>query len=102
METYSKVVISGLISARTIVQPVAVYCRTTVDRTTGMGYGPDGLSAFEVAVENGYTGTEEQWLLTLKGDKGDKGDTGIDFNITASPTEPQNPAVGDLWIDTSI
>ena len=27
-----------------------------------------GLSAYEVAVKNGYTGTEEEWLLTLNGD----------------------------------
>ena len=27
-----------------------------------------GLSAFEIAVKNGYTGTEEEWLLTLNGD----------------------------------
>jgi hypothetical protein len=42
--------------------------------------GSDGLSAYEVAVENGFVGTEEEWLESLrqgpKGDKGDKGDTG--------------------------
>ena len=27
-----------------------------------------GLSAYEVAVKNGYTGTEEEWLQTLNGD----------------------------------
>lgn len=30
-----------------------------------------GLSAYEVAVKNGYTGTEQEWLTSLKGDKGD-------------------------------
>lgn len=35
-----------------------------------------GESAYEVAVRNGYLGTEEEWLATLKGEKGDKGDTG--------------------------
>ena len=44
--------------------------------------GADGLSAYEVAKENGFTGTQAQWLASLvgpqgaKGDKGDKGDTG--------------------------
>lgn len=28
----------------------------------------DGLSAYEIAVENGYTGDEESWLASLKGD----------------------------------
>lgn len=68
--------------------------------------GEDGISAYEVATENGYEGTEEEWLLSLigrglefqwnenqlgvrvegeteyqysddlKGEKGDKGDIG--------------------------
>lgn len=38
--------------------------------------GPQGFSAYEVAVKNGYVGTEQEWLASLKGDKGDKGDTG--------------------------
>ncbi len=29
--------------------------------------GPEGKSAYEVAVEEGYTGTEEEWLLSLQG-----------------------------------
>lgn len=33
-----------------------------------------GASAYEIAVANGYVGTEEQWLESLKGEKGDKGD----------------------------
>lgn len=38
--------------------------------------GKDGASAYEVAVKNGYQGTESEWLASLKGDPGDKGDTG--------------------------
>lgn len=38
--------------------------------------GTDGKSAYELAVDNGYTGTLAEWLLSLKGEKGDKGDTG--------------------------
>ena len=41
--------------------------------------GPQGLSAYQVAVKNGFVGTEQEWLDSLvgeKGDKGDKGDTG--------------------------
>lgn len=33
-----------------------------------------GYSAYEVAVINGFKGTEEEWLASLKGDKGDKGE----------------------------
>ena len=51
-----------------------------------------GESSYEIAVKNGYVGTEEEWLLSLKGengekgekgDKGDKGDPGetVDVNV---------------------
>ena len=39
--------------------------------------GEKGYSAYEVAVKNGYTGTEAEWLATLKGDKGEKGEPGV-------------------------
>lgn len=34
----------------------------------------NGYSAYEVAVANGYEGTEKEWLEFIKGPKGDKGD----------------------------
>lgn len=40
-------------------------------------YGKDGKSAYEVAVKNGFEGTEAEWLESLKGEKGDKGEQGI-------------------------
>lgn len=36
--------------------------------------GADGLSAYEVAVANGFVGTEAEWLLSLQGESG--GDPG--------------------------
>lgn len=36
--------------------------------------GQDGLSAYAVAVAEGFTGTEQEWLGSLKGEKGDTGD----------------------------
>ena len=38
--------------------------------------GVNGASAYEIAVQHGYSGSEEAWLASLKGEKGDKGDTG--------------------------
>lgn len=35
--------------------------------------GKNGISAYEVAVENGFVGTEEEWLKSLRGEKGDRG-----------------------------
>lgn len=38
--------------------------------------GPQGLSAYQVAVANGFAGTQPEWLASLKGEKGDQGDQG--------------------------
>ena len=44
--------------------------------------GIQGLSAYQVAVQHGFEGTEDEWLISLKGEKGetgpkgDKGETG--------------------------
>lgn len=37
-----------------------------------------GLSAYEIAVQNGFTGSETQWLESLKGDNGKDGTNGKD------------------------
>ena len=38
--------------------------------------GADGKSAYEIAVANGFVGTETAWLASLKGEKGDIGAQG--------------------------
>lgn len=38
--------------------------------------GKDGKSAYEIAKENGYSGTKEEWLLSLKGERGPAGPEG--------------------------
>lgn len=72
-------------------QALAVSKKYTQDSLEGAGAlkGDPGKSAYEVAVDEGYSGTEEEWLASLvgpqgkkgadgdKGDKGDKGDMGI-------------------------
>jgi hypothetical protein len=40
--------------------------------------GVEGKSAYEVAKETGYTGTKAEWILSLKGEKGDTGANGVD------------------------
>ncbi|MDE5861536.1 MAG: collagen-like protein [Ruminococcus sp.] len=39
--------------------------------------GKDGLSAYEIAQNNGFEGTLTEWLTSLKGDKGDTGKQGV-------------------------
>lgn len=43
----------------------------------GGGQGVPGKSAYEIAVEQGFIGTVDEWLLSLRGPAGAKGDTGI-------------------------
>ena len=38
--------------------------------------GKDGKSAYQIAVVQGFAGSEAAWLASLKGEKGDKGDAG--------------------------
>lgn len=48
--------------------------------------GPQGLSAYEVALENGFVGTEEEWLASLVGPQGEPGDGGGGAgNLEAGP-----------------
>ena len=58
--------------------------------------GADGDSAYDIAVDNGFVGTEEQWLASLKGDKGDKGDTG---NTGATGANGYTPIKGVDYFD---
>ena len=55
--------------------------------------GDNGKSAYEVAVENGYAGTESSWVASLKGDKGDPGDI---------PTDKVNEVINQAIADGRI
>ncbi len=46
------------------------------------------ITAYALAVKCGFTGTLEQWLASLKGDKGDKGDPGAKLQIGKVITLP--------------
>jgi len=43
----------------------------------GVGTGADGKSAYEIAVDNGFVGTEQQWLASLVGEDGQPGANGL-------------------------
>lgn len=85
--------------------------------------GIQGLSAYQVAVQHGFEGTEAEWLISLKGEKGEtgpkgdkgekgdqgergpqgpKGETGTGLNLKGeldSETElPQEGVSGDAWL----
>lgn len=55
--------------------------RDGVDGTNGTNgkdgvNGKDGKSAYEVAVSNGFVGTEQEWIASLKGQQGERGEKG--------------------------
>jgi len=60
----------------------ANYAATWVD-VTGVANGVDGASAYEVAVSNGFVGTEAQWLASLVGPQGEPGPAGSDAEVTS-------------------
>ena len=65
--------------------------------------GDPGKSAYQIAVENGFQGTEQEWLDSLigpMGPKGDKGDQGLPgIQGIQGPKGEQGPAgrLG-LWV----
>lgn len=59
--------------------------------------GEDGKSAYQVAVDAGYAGSETEWLASLVGPQGPKGDTG-DIG-PQGPEGPEGPAGSDATVD---
>ena len=60
---------------------------------TGGGNGADGKSAYDIAVINGFEGTEAEWLESLKGEDGAAG-----TRFIAQAEKPSETDV--LWLDT--
>lgn len=54
---------------------------------SGGSQGPAGKSAYQLAVEGGFEGTQEEWLNSLKGPQGPAGKAGA-----TGPQGPQGPA----------
>lgn len=55
-----------------------------------------GLSAYEIAVKNGFEGTEQQWLESLKGADGVDGTNGIDGSNGLNGADGQSITIADL------
>ena len=59
--------------------------------------GKNGLSAYEIAVQNGFEGTETEWLESLKGEQGVPGEKGDPYELTeADRTEIVNDVLDAL------
>lgn len=72
----------------------------TVEQGGSGGQGPKGdpgESAYQVAVDNGFVGTESEWLASLKGDPGEKGDKGAPGDDGADGTNGESAY--QIWLD---
>lgn len=57
-----------------------VYTKTQIDNLIDnieVQAGGQGLSAYQIALNNGFVGTEEEWLASLKGETGEQGAQGL-------------------------
>lgn len=73
--------------------------------------GADGKSAYEIALDNGFEGTEEEWLASLKGDTGEHGNRGSVWfsgthitgtsTVTVSDDFAEEVQVNDYYLNTS-
>lgn len=60
------------------------------------GSGANGKSAYEIAVDNGFVGTEQEWLESLKGESPHIGENGnwfvgtVDTGVAANPSLDYN------------
>ena len=70
------------------------------DQDTGVAAaginGTNGDSAYDIAKKNGFVGTEEEWLDSLKGKDGLDGSSGVYYG----EEEPTDPSV-KVWVDPS-
>ena len=58
-----------------------------------------GKSVYQIAVDNGYEGTEEEWLLTLVGPKGDRGLQGEPGGIGEQGPQGEQGPIGNKGPD---
>lgn len=64
--------------------------------------GDDGKSAYEIAVDNGFEGTEEEWLESLKGSDGEDGTNGTDGRGIENIERDGNMLVFTMTDNTTI
>ena len=63
--------------------------------------GPEGKSAYQVAVDDGFVGSESEWLASLKGEKGDQGPKG-DPGDSATLPIASNTTLGGVKIGSGL
>lgn len=73
---------------------IGITVGTTINPNKYNGGGQAGKSAYEIALDNGFKGTEEEWLESLKGEKGEHGNSGV-YLGTEEPTDENI----NIWVN---
>lgn len=72
----------------------------------GRIYAPTYVSAYSIAVQNGFTGTEQEWLESLKGEPGSDGKSAyqiaVDHGYTGSEDEWISEVSGNQEVVTQL
>jgi len=67
----------------------------------------NGKSAYDIAIDNGFNGSQEEWLNSLKGEQGETGKTGRSIksittennNVIVTYTDDKTEVIGQLNVD---
>ncbi len=81
------------------IPPTADLYAQLLKKIEEVGHGADGKSAYEIAVEHGYVGTEEEWLASIKGEPGETPDMSEypkTFEVTTIVEREIEAATGDF------
>ena len=72
-----------------------------IDEVYTVGVGVQGFSAYDIAVQEGFVGTEAEWLESLKGEQGEQGEQGIQGVAGDGSVDSVNGDAGpDIILDT--
>lgn len=87
----------AVIAATLVVAVVALIIALVANNKAILVNGTKGLSAYELAVQDGYEGTLEQWLASLVGETGKDGKSAYDLAV-------ENGYEGDVttWLKSLV
>lgn len=94
VEDVSSSILDNIIAAALDAAARAEAAAQEAEHMVDIHTGPEGKSAYEVAVAEGYTGTEEEWLASLKGPVGETPDISIGTVTTVEPGQPAGASMG--------
>lgn len=84
MSRISSMPTAGALNGTEVVEVIQSGVNKKIPLSSLQSQGPNGKSAYETAVQNGFVGTESQWLVSLRGLQGLQGPQGPQGTIGKS------------------